>query len=457
MNPRTSAARLAAFAAVCFSGLVLAADTVEHTLSNGMRIIVKADRRAPVVVSVLWYKVGSIDEVNGATGVAHVLEHMMFKGTRSLGPGEFSRRIAAAGGRDNAFTSKDYTGYFQTLHKSQLELAMRLEADRMSNLALNPDEFAREIKVVMEERRWRTEDRPRATLYERLMAAAFVAHPYRNPVVGWMSDLQNMRHEDAQAFYERWYAPNNALLVVVGDVVPSEVFALAQRHFGPIAAKKLPDRKPQDEPVQLGLRRLVVKAPAELPYVVMAYRAPKLGDPQGEWEPYALEMLANVLAGNGAARLPRILVREQRVADSASASYDAVGRGPGMFFLSGVPARGRSVAELEEALRRELKRIADDGVEEGELRRVKAQAVASHVYQRDSMFFQARQIGALEIAGLPHTTLDLQLEKLRQVTPAQVQEVARRYFGDDGLTVAHLDPQPLSGRRAPPPSGLRHE
>ena len=310
--------------------------------------------------------------------------------------------------------------------------------------------------MVMEERRWRTDDRPRAMLYERLMATAFVAHPYRNPVIGWMSDLQNMRHEDAQAFYERWYAPNNAILVVVGDVAPKEVFALAQERFGAIGAKTLPQRKPQDEPPQLGLRRLSVKAPAELPYVVMAFRAPKLSDPQGEWEPYALEMLANVLDGNGAARLPRILVRSERIADSASASYDAVGRGPGIFYLGGVPARGRSAGELEQALRREVRRIAEEGVEEQELRRVKAQAVASHVYQRDSMYFQARQIGAMEIAGLPHTTLDLQLEKLRQVTPAQVQEVARRFFGDDGLTVAHLDPQPLSGRPAPPPPGLRH-
>jgi len=448
-------ARLALTCAFCV-GAAGAADTVEHTLSNGLRIIVKPDRRAPVVVSLLWYKVGSVDEVNGLTGVAHVLEHMMFKGTRNVGVGEFSRLISAAGGRDNAFTSKDYTGYFQTLHKSQLGLALRLEADRMANLVLNPEEFGKEIKVVMEERRWRTEDRPRATLYERLMATALLAHPYRNPVIGWMSDLQSMRAEDAHAFYERWYAPNNALLVVVGDVTPDEVFALAREHFGAIAAKTLPLRKPQDEPPQLGLRRLTVKAPAEVPYVLMAFRAPKLTDPERDWEPYALEMLASVLDGNAAARLPRTLVRAERLANSAGASYDGVGRGPGVFYLDGVPAAGRSAAELEEALRREVRRIADHGVEEAELRRVKAQAVASRVYQQDSMFFQARQIGAMEIAGLPHTTLDLQLEKLRRVTAAQVQEVARKYFGDDELTVAYLDPQPLSGRPTPPPPGLRH-
>jgi zinc protease len=326
----------------------------------------------------------------------------------------------------------------------------------MANLLLKPEEFAREIKVVMEERRWRTDDRPRATLYERLLATALVAHPYRNPVIGWMSDLESMRAEDAQAFYESWYAPNNALLVVVGDVVPGDVFALAQRHFGAVTSKGLARRKPQDEPAQLGLRRLAVKAPAELPYVVLAFRAPKLSDPERDWEPYALEMLANVLDGNAAARLPRTLVRTERLADSANASYDGVGRGPGMFYLDGVPAAGRSPEELEQALRREVRRIAEEGVTEEELRRVRAQAVASHVYQRDSMFFQARQIGALEMAGLSHKTLDLQLEKLKQITPAQVQEVARRFFGDDELTVGYLDPQPLSGRRAPPPAGLRH-
>jgi zinc protease len=433
-----------------------ATQTAEHTLSNGLRIVVKPDHRAPVVVSVLWYRIGSVDEVNGTTGVAHVLEHMMFKGTRDVGAGEFSKLISAAGGRDNAFTSRDYTGYFQTLHKSKLDLAFRLEADRMANLQLTPEEFAKEIKVVMEERRWRTDDRPRATLYERLMATAFVAHPYRNPIVGWMSDLENMRAEDAQAFYERWYAPNNALLVVVGDVVPPEVFALAEQHFGALRSKSLAQRKPQDEPAQLGLRRIAVKAAAELPYVVLAFRAPKLMDPERDWEPYALEMLANVLDGNAAARLPRTLVRTERLASSAGASYDGIGRGPGMFYLDGVPSAGRTPEELEQALRREVRRVADEGVSEEELRRVKAQAVAGHVYQRDSMFFQARLIGSLEMAGLPHTTLDLQLEKLKQITSAQVQEVARRFFGDDELTVAYLDPQPLSGRRAPPPAGLRH-
>ncbi|HEX9685095.1 MAG TPA: pitrilysin family protein [Burkholderiales bacterium] len=449
---------LALLALALPAGPALAAsDTAEHKLANGMRVIVKPDRRAPVVVVMLLYRVGSVDEVNGVTGIAHVLEHMMFKGTAATPAGEYSRAIAGAGGRDNAFTSSDYTGYFAALQKSRLELALRLEADRMANLTLAPEEFAKEIKVVMEERRLRTDDRPRALVYEQLMATALTAHPYRNPIIGWMSDLENMRVEDARDFYQRWYIPNNATLVVVGDVEPDAVVALAEKYFGAIPARRLPERKPQEEPAQLGAKRVVVKAPAELPYVLMAFRTPALRDPEREWEPYALEMLAAVLDGSEAARLSRTLVREERIASSADASYDSVARGPGFFYLAATPTPGRSPAEVEQALRREMAKIIEQGVSQEELDRVKAQAVAAHVFQRDSMFFQARQIASLEAAGISHQTLDLQLKRLREVTPEQVQEVARKYFRDDVLTIATLDPQPLEGaRRVRPSLPLRH-
>src|SRR5512146_122381 len=265
-------ARAAAWVALWATAAACAAQaaTESHMLGNGMQVIVKPDHRAPVVVSMLWYKVGSVDEVNGTTGVAHVLEHMMFKATRTVPTGDFSRLIAAAGGRENAFTSPDYTALYEMLQKSRLPLALRLEADRMENLVMSRQEFAKEIKVVMEERRWRTDDRPRELVYEHLMATALEAHPYRNPIIGWMNDLEHMRVEDARQFYERWYAPNNVILVVVGDVKPQEVFDLTERYFGPLKPKPLPERKPQDEPPQLGIKRLTVKAPAELPYVLMA-------------------------------------------------------------------------------------------------------------------------------------------------------------------------------------------
>lgn len=421
--------------------------TAVHTLSNGMRVIVRTDHRAPVAVSMVWYKVGSIDEFNGTTGVAHVLEHMMFKGTQEVPAGEFSKTVAAAGGRENAFTSRDYTGYFETLQKSQLPLVFRLEADRMANLMLSPEEFSKEIRVVMEERRLRTDDQPRAEVYEQLMAAALEAHPYRRPVIGWMNDLETMRVEDAREFYERWYTPNNAILVVVGDVEPQEVFDLAEQHFGRIKSKTLPARKPQNEPPQRGIKRLTVKAPAEEPYVLMAYRVPVLRDPDTDWEPYALDMLAGVLDGNEAARLNRTLVRGERLASSAGADYDEIARGPGLFFLSAVPTPGKTVEQAEQGLRRELQKIAAEGVAEEELKRVKAQVIASQVYQRDSMFFQAREIGATETVGLSYKTIDLMIEKLKQVTPQQVQAVAKKYFTDDMLTVAYLDPQPVAGKR----------
>jgi zinc protease len=452
---------IAFFALLALTGAPALAATAsqvwEGQLPNGMKLLVKSDHRAPVVVCMVWYKVGSMDETSGQTGVAHVLEHMLFKGTKAVPAGEFSRIIAEAGGRDNAFTSRDYTGYFQTLHKSQLALAMRLEADRMVNALLAPDEFAKEIRVVMEERRWRTDDRPRALVYEQLNATAFKAHPYRNPVIGWMDDLENMKVEDARAFYERWYAPNNATLVIVGDVTPEEVMKLARQHFGPIARKNLPQRRITEEPPQLGPQQLTVRAPAELPYVLMAYHAPVLRDPEKEWEPYALEMLANVLDGNEAARLNRTLVRTERIASSAGASYDGVNRGPGMFLLSGTPTSGKTAVEVEQGLRREVARLIAEGVTEDELQRVKSQVVASHVYERDSMFFQARQLGSLDMAGLSPKFVDLFVEKLKTVTAEQVIEVAKKYLVDDRLTVAYLDPQPLSGKRpAAPPPGVRH-
>lgn len=453
-----------AFALIALPGVAAstdlkpADDVAVKELANGLRIIVKPDRRAPVAVSMLWYRVGSIDEQNGATGVAHLLEHMMFKGTKTVPAGEFSRLIAAAGGRENAFTSRDYTGYFQTLHKAELPLAFRLEADRMANLVLSREELAKELKVVMEERRWRTDDRPHSVLFERMLATALTVHPYRNPVIGWMNDLENLTIEDTLRFYELWYAPNNATLVVVGDVIPEQVFALAEQHFGVIPRKALPVRKPQEEPPQIGIKRLTVKVPAEQANVLMAYRVPRLQRPEEDWEPYALDMLESVLSGNPAARLPQKLVKTDKLAASAGANYDGVGRGPGFFYLSGTPVSGRTAADVEQGLRREVQRVIDEGVTEDELNRVKAQAIAAQVYQRDSMFVQARQIGWLETVGFSYRVNDLFLEKLQQVTAEQVRDVARRYLVDDQLTVAYLDPQPLEAapRKSAPPAGVRH-
>ncbi|MGP1683372.1 MAG: M16 family metallopeptidase [Giesbergeria sp.] len=429
----------------------------EHKLANGLRVIVKEDHRAPTAVHMVWYLAGSIDEVSGTSGVAHVLEHMMFKATKNVKSGEFSRRIAAAGGRENAFTSFDYTAYFQQVPKAALPLMLRLEADRMSNLLVTESEFSREIKVVMEERRMRTEDRPHALVAEALNAEAYFAHPYRRPVIGWMNDLANMNYLDARDWYTRWYVPNNAFVVVVGDVKADEVFALAQKYYGRIKVRRLPERKPQLEPEQRGVRRLVVKAPAELPYLLMGWKCPVLRDVGEDWQPYALEVLAGVLDGNESARLNQSLVRNSRVAGEVGASYDMTARGPGMCLLEGTPSQDRSVAELEAALRAELARLVQDGVTADELARVKAQVVARQVFKRDSIFGQAMEIGRFETAGLSYRDIDRAQERVKAVSAEQVRAVAKQYFVDDQLTVVVLDPQPLD--QAPPrpaQPGVRH-
>ncbi|MFM7524102.1 MAG: M16 family metallopeptidase [Betaproteobacteria bacterium] len=435
-----------------------AADTHEFRLANGLKLIVKEDHRAPTVVNMVWYRAGSIDELNGTTGVAHVLEHMMFKGTKKLKPGEFSKRVAELGGRDNAFTSKDYTAYHQQVERSRLEKVMALEADRMQNLTMDPAEFSKEIRVVMEERRLRTEDKPLSLLREALFATAFVASPYRHPVVGWMDDLQNMTAADALAWYQRWYAPNNAVVVIAGDVDPQQVLKLAEKYFGAIPPKTLPKTKPQQEPPQLGIRRVNVKAPAENPFLMMAYKVPRLLDVEKDDDPYALELLAAVLDGYDNARLPAKLVRTDRIANSVDAGYDGTGRGPALFMLAGAPTKESSVDKLEAALRAELQKIANEGVSNDELKRVKAQVIAEQIYKRDSVFGQAMEIGSVELSGISHKQIDRMIERLSSITPQQVQAAAQKYFSDDQLTVATLTPLPLAAQPERPAEvpGLRH-
>ena len=432
------------------------ANPFEHQLANGLRVIVKEDRRAPTAVHMVWYRAGSMDETNGTTGVAHLLEHMMFKGTPTIGAGEFSRLVAAAGGRDNAFTSRDYTAYFQQVPKQKLEQMMQLEADRMRHLTLDPKEFAQEIKVVMEERRLRTDDQPQARLFEQLGAVALQAHPYRVPVIGWMNDLASMTVQDARDWYDRWYVPNNAYVVIIGDVEHQNVFRLAEKYYGPLASRAVPARKPQDEPEQTGIRRLTVKGPAELPVVLMAYKVPVLRDVDKDVDPYALEMLSAILDGHEAARFSKNLVREQRLAVSAGAGYDATARGPGLFYVQGSPSEGRTRAELEAGFRVEIVRVAKDGVSEEELARAKAQLIAGQVYKLDSMFAQAMEIGQLEAVGIPYRSDERMIEKLQAVTAAQIQSVAARYLIDDQLTVAELDPQSLPAAPRRPAAASRH-
>ena len=418
----------------------------ETTLSNGMKVLVKEDHRAPVVVSQIWYKVGSSYEDNGITGVSHVLEHMMFKGTETHGAGEFSRIIAENGGSENAFTGRDYTAYFQQLEKSRLPISFQLEADRMRNLTLPHEEFSKEVEVVMEERRLRTEDNPRALTVEQFYATAFVSSPYHNPIIGWMNDLKNLNVDDLKTWYGRWYAPNNATLVVVGDVEAQAVFELAEQYFGKLTPSEVRTLKPRPEIPQLGERSITVKAPAKLPYMLMGYKVPVVNTATEEWEPYALEMLAGILSGSGSARFPRELVREKQIAAGVTAGYDLFARQEDLFVIDATPAEGHSIEELRSAIEEQIARIKAEVVSEEELARIKAQVVAHKVYEQDSVFYQAMQMGLLETVGLGWEKLDEYPDRIRAVTAEQVQAVARKYLVDDSLTVAILEPQSLTDK-----------
>lgn len=438
-----------------YTACLQAADIQTFTLNNGLKLIVQEDHRSPVVVSQVWYRAGSMDEVNGKTGVAHVLEHMMFKGTKKIPAGQFSRLIAAAGGKENAFTGADYTCYFQQLEKSHLPLAFKLEADRMANLNLTKAEFDKEIKVVMEERRWRTDDNPQSKVSEVYQAIAFQAHPYGRPIVGFMNDLEHMTVEDAREWYNNWYAPNNATIVVVGDVKAKEVQKLAQHYFGKIKAKKLPARKPQVEPEQVGERRLVVKAPAKLPYLLMGFHTPSLNNVAEDWEPYALEVLASVLSGTPTSRLNQSLVRDSQLAVDVSAGYNILTRGRlSLFEIDGTPSEGKTLGELENKIFDEIEKIKSTGVSAVELDRVKAGVIAGDVYQRDSMFYQAMQLGTVATLGFEPEILQAYIQKIRAVTSDQVQAVAKKYLVKDHMTEATLDPQPIDPNAKP--SGKPH-
>lgn len=414
----------------------------EYMLDNGLKVIVKEDRRAPVVISQVWYKVGSSYEHNGITGVSHVLEHMMFKGTEKHAPGEFSRIISENGGRENAFTGRDYTAYFQQLEKSRLEVSFEMESDRMRNLKLLDEEFAKEVKVVMEERRLRTEDNPHSLTYEQFASTAFVNNPYGNPVVGWMNDLENMSNDDLRKWYEMWYAPNNATLVVVGDVDADAVHELAKKYYGVHQRGEVAKIKPRIEAPQKGEKRVLVKAPAELPFMMMGYKVPTL-TPEDSWEPYALEVLAAVLDGGKSARFETLLVREKQIASSIGTSYSMAGMHDDLLSFSGTPAQGHTVEDLEIAIREQVQLLHHELVSEKELARIKAQVVATDVYQRDSVYYQAMQIGTLETVGLSWKMLDKYVERIRNVTPEQIQQVAKKYLIDDNLTIANLIPQPI--------------
>jgi len=410
-------------------------------LNNGMKVIVQVNRRAPVLVTQVWYKVGGSYEHDGISGISHVLEHMMFKGTEETPAGKFSEIIAAHGGKENAFTSKDYTAYFQRISNDHLELCLSLEADRMRNLLLGEDDFLKEVEVVKEERRLRTDDKPTALTYERFNAVAFVNNPYRRPIIGWMQDLDTMKIDDLREWYQTWYAPNNATLVVVGDVNAKQVFALAKEYFGPLKPADIPQLKPRKDVQQHGIKRVQVKVPASVPFLVMGYKVPVLNTAENSDDVYALELLSGLLDGGNSSRFSKNLVRGSQIASSVSAGYSMYALHDDLFTLSAIPSNGTSMDDMEAAIIAQIKAIQDELPTEDELARVKAQVVASSVYEQDSSFYQAMKIGIMETVGLGWQTKDEYVDRINAVTAEQVQRVARKYFVEDHLTVAELIPQ----------------
>ena len=421
---------------------VFAAEFSQFQLDNGLTVMVKQDTRAPVVTSQVWYKVGASYEPDGVTGVSHMLEHMMFKGTQNLKPGELSKIIARLGGSENAFTSQDYTAYFQTIHKQHLKRMFELESERMQGLKLDDVEFQKERKVVLEERRMRVEDQPTARLHERFEALASDTNPYRRPVIGWQADIENYQLTDLQTWYDRHYAPNNAALVVVGDIDVQSVKAMLSETLAKVPARQLDNSKSVPSLAPVGEKRLLMSDErAKVPSMLMGFSVPSWSSSEDKSQAYALEMLAQVLDAGNSSRLSKELVRGSQQLSQAGAGYDLYARLGTQFMLSAVPAEGVTLAQAEAALRQSIARIVEKGVSKEELTRVLAQVEASEVYQQDSLFFQGMKLGQAFTLGVPKAEIDAYLAQLAQVTPEQVQQAAKTWLVTERMTVAYLQPK----------------
>lgn len=412
----------------------------EFTLNNGLKILVKEDHRAPVAVTMMWYNIGSADEPGRITGVSHAIEHMMFKGTPKHPLGVFSQTIAALGGQENAFTNNDYTAYFEKIDATQLATSFELEADRMNNLLLDKNEFSKEIKVIQEERRLRTDNNPQALTFERFLATAHLTAPYSHPVIGWMSDLQQMSVSDLRKWYQRFYAPNNATLVVVGDVNPEKVHALAEHYFGSIPKRVVAERKPQQEPPALGQKAVTIHAPAKLPLIMMGYTVPSVKTAKNAWEPYSLELIAAILDAGEGARFTKNLIRGSHVASGADASYNLYSRYQTQFIVYGAPSQNTGVKDVQKALAGELNALKNTPVNEEELQRIKNQIIAQKTFEKDSIYGQAMELGLLETVGIGWQNTTNYTKAINSVTPEQIQQTAQRYFQEKNMTVAELKP-----------------
>jgi zinc protease len=412
-----------------------AARVQEYTLDNGLKILLVEDHKAPTATFQIWYRVGSVNEKIGKTGLSHLLEHMMFKGTSKYGPKTFSRNIQRAGGIDNAFTTREYTAYFEMLASDRLDLPIAMEADRMHNLVLTPEAVLSERDVVTEERRMRYEDDPQNLLHEEVLAAAFKDHPYRWPVIGWMSDLKTLDPGNLTDHYKTYYAPNNAVAVVVGDVDPEKTVARIKEMFGGIPRGPAIKERHLREDGQYGEKRVYVKREAELPYILSVYKVPDIKDKDG----FALDVLAGILSGGKSSRLYKSLVYEKQIALSAWAGYEGLYRDPFLFYAGATAARGKKVEEVERALLEVMEEIKRTKPSEREVQKAKNQIEASFIMEQDSIYMQARTIGTFEMIG-GWQLIDRYLEGVRRVTSEDVRRVAEKYLVSDRKTTGILVP-----------------
>ncbi len=413
------------------------------TLENGLHVVVVENHRAPIVSHMVWYRAGAADEPPGKSGIAHFLEHLMFKGTQTLQPGEFSRIVARNGGRDNAFTSWDYTGYVQTVARDRLGLVMRMEADRMANLVLTDEVVLPERDVILEERRQVVDNVPGARLREQMNAAMFLNHPYGRPIIGWEHEMRGLTRDDAIAWYRTWYAPNNAVLIVAGDVTADEVRGLAQTHYGPIAAKPVPARmRPAEPPPQAARRVVLTDERVRQPSWSRSYLAPSLarGD---RAQAYPLQVLADILGGQSG-RLYRALVVERQVAVSAGAAYDSDAVDLSSFAVWATPRPGVTIEAVERAMDEELSALLRDGVQIVEVERARTRLRAASVLARDALGTAPRVIGAALMSGISIDELEAWPRRIADVTAEQVTAAARAVLDDTRSVTGHLLQKPPS-------------
>lgn len=429
---------VALFAFSLTTTVAFATDPKEFVLSNGMKVLLVEVPKAPVATIQVWYKVGSRNEVMGRAGLSHMLEHMMFKGTNKYPNGTFSRIIRKNGGIDNAFTSQDFTAYFENLAADRVELALELEADRMQGLLLDAKELQTEREVVKEERRLRNEDDPQGHLVESLFAQAFMSHPYHWPVIGWFADLDAMTLDDLQRHYDTYYSPNNATLVIVGDIKAETLMPTITQLFESIPKGPTPKPVTVLEPDQRGERRFLLKREAQVPFVMLGYRVPNYTSDDS----YALNILEAILSSGKSSRLYQNLVYDQKLAIAVGAEYSLMQADPGLFYFFALVNPGQKVEEVEEALRKEIRRLQIDPPVELELQRAKNQIEAAHVFEQDSNFRSAMLLGQAETIGAGWRKVGQFLERTRSVTAKDVQRVARQYLLDDALTVGTLIPLP---------------